>query len=93
MSPLSLISGRTEQLDDKSKVKQQDAGGGAGTGASLPIPGFSQRAQTGPKSKAQGLPIQLAGLCSALGRPHRRSANHILDIMGFVYLFHFSGLQ
>lgn len=41
------LGGGQSSYDDKSKVKQQDAGGEAGTGASLPVPGFSQRAQTG----------------------------------------------
>ncbi|EPQ16088.1 hypothetical protein D623_10024926 [Myotis brandtii] len=52
MSPLSpILGGGQSSYDDKSKVKQQDVGGEAGTGASLPIPGFSQRAQTGPRTR------------------------------------------
>lgn len=39
-----------------------------------------------PKSEEPGLPIQLARPCPTFGRPHQRSANHILDIIdSYIY--------
>lgn len=41
------------------------------------------------KGEEQGLPIQLARLCTALGYPPQRSANHILDIID-LYIYSIS---
>lgn len=96
VSPLSLILGEdraarmtSPRSSSKMRVERPGREPRYPAQASARVRRRAAQVTRLPKSEGQGLPIQLARLCTALGRPHRRSANHILDIID-VYIYSIS---